>query len=182
MISQICVDMDGVLCDFMLATIDLFGLSAHEVYENWPLGEYETASRMGVSENEMWNAIHGRGEAHWFEMQPFPWCHELLEMCSSHAPTILLSSPSKHPTSLAGKWRWIEKHLPDYSRQFLIGPKKEFCARENAVLIDDYDFNCTKFREHGGKAIVFPQIWNSQFEESLQPLEYTRRHLESFVK
>lgn len=74
----------------------------------------------------------------------------------------LLTSPTKDPESLAGKLEWIHSYLPPWMhRQFLVGPRKHFCARPDALLIDDSDDNVIKFREHGGHAILVPRPWNS---------------------
>ncbi len=34
-------------------------------------------------------------------------------------------------------------------------------ANPRSILIDDYELNVTEFRRHGGQAVLFPQIWNS---------------------
>jgi hypothetical protein len=74
----------------------------------------------------------------------------------------LLTSPTKDPESLAGKLEWIHLNLPSWMhRQYLVGPRKHFCARPDSLLIDDSDDNVKKFREHGGNAILVPRPWNS---------------------
>ena len=77
------------------------------------------------------------------------------------APFTVLSSPSHDPGCPAGKVSWLHSHLGSHFRDFLIGHQKFLCAKHDVVLIDDSDHNVEQFRAHGGQAILFPQIWNS---------------------
>lgn len=54
---------------------------------------------------------------------------------------------------------WIESHFPS-AQQYLLGEAKHFCARPDSLLIDDSDFNITRFRNHGGDALTIPRPWN----------------------
>lgn len=86
----------------------------------------------------------------------------------------ILSSPTLDPDCLAGKAEWIRKHIcPELRRQYLIGPRKYFCARPDALLIDDSDKNVREFRQHGGQAILMPRPWNSLWEIR-NPLTYVQ--------
>ena len=38
--------------------------------------------------------------------------------------------------------------------------RKHFCARPDALLIDDSDHNVEAFLAHGGQAILVPRPWN----------------------
>jgi hypothetical protein len=84
-----------------------------------------------------------------------------MSVCEGFAPTTILTSPSKDPAAAAGKTRWLQSVFGRDFRSYLIGPDKQSCARPGAVLIDDRDENCDSFRQAGGRAIVFPQRWNS---------------------
>jgi hypothetical protein len=39
-------------------------------------------------------------------------------------------------------------------------------ARKGTWLIDDSTANCGHFLQHGGNALVFPQIWNGMYVDS----------------
>ena len=41
---------------------------------------------------------------------------------------------------------------------------KQQLANQAAILIDDYDGNVDRFKETGGHAILFSQIWNSNYQ------------------
>jgi hypothetical protein len=62
---------------------------------------------------------------------------------------------------MPGKVAWLEKHLPSYSRRFLFGPKKEFCAGPDRLLVDDHDLNTEAFAASGGRTFLVPRQWNS---------------------
>lgn len=180
-ITQICIDMDGVLFDWVGGVCKLFGTSMETLVSTgqWKAGEYETRTALNCTESEIWERIDKIGMRFWSDLAPYDWHHELLKLCRSYAPTIILSSPSRAPSSLHGKICCLQRHFGGHAfRDFLIGPKKEFCARPGAVLIDDYDVNCEKFIKHGGNAIVFPRHWNSAHELAGNPMAYVRTCLE----
>lgn len=186
-ISQICLDMDGVLCDFITPAAKLFGHELVDVLSRWQRGIYDICHALEISENELWSRIDRHGFRYWADLPPYPWHKELLKGCQQLAETIVLTSPSAKPASSAGKIAWLQRHYGGQFRDYLIGPRKHFCARPGAVLIDDSDENCQRFiadktgRPTGGSAIVFPRHWNSQHEHQQDPLAYVARQLASLA-
>ncbi len=160
----IFLDMDGVLCNFVGGFCALHGKSADEVFPPGQQGNYEFHDSLGMTRDQLWRSIDAVGEDHWANMQPYPWALELYEHCKSVAPTIILSTPSLHHSSLSGKCRWLQKYFGSRFRDYLLGPRKEECARPDTVLIDDFETNCEKFAARGGKAIVFPRPWNGLWQ------------------
>ncbi len=168
MISRIFVDLDGVLADWASSAIRLHGRTPAAVFDSWPLGTYDLAAVLGISGNAMWHPINEAGADFWANLEPLPWCGDLLTLCQRTAPTTILTSPSKDPAAAAGKTRWLQAVFGSGFRDYLIGPAKAACAYPGAVLIDDADENCDSFVASrqgvhtGGHAIVFPQRWNSK--------------------
>ena len=74
---------------------------------------------LGESGNVMWRAIDAAGADFWHDVEPFPWCHDLFAACRSVAPTYLLTSPSLHPSSLAGKLAWMQRQFGRDFRDYL---------------------------------------------------------------
>lgn len=73
-----------------------------------------------------------------------------------------LTGPTKDPDCLAGKIEWVSKFAPEWMhRQYLVGPRKQFCAHSEALLIDDSDANIDTFRAWGGTGLLVPRPWNS---------------------
>lgn len=177
-IKRIFLDMDGVLCDWVGAACRLFGQDPKEVLANWS-EDGSIAPQLGVSMNELWRKVDSHGTAFWSELDPYPWASELWELCNSYAPTVVLTSPSQHHTSPAGKMLWMDKHLGGGKpfREFLMGPRKEFCAGPGSLLIDDLGSMCERFREFGGMAIEFPCAWNQHRELADDPMGFVRFRL-----
>lgn len=152
--AKICLDIDGVLADFVGGAAKLIGYDPAVVtmWDYYPL--------IGKTESEFWAAIDAAGDDFWASLDPYHWIEDLHSMCKQYGDTILLTANSKHHSSAAGKVLWMQKHFGGNFRDYLMGPKKEFCATPNTILIDDSDANCGKFRSHGGYAILFPQPWN----------------------
>ena len=182
MITQICLDIDGVLVDWCGAVCKIFGQDPDDVYARWMPGN-DITEPLGISLTDMWKAVDAYGEDFWSGLEAYPWCDELWETCTAIAPTILLTSPSRNPASVAGKVRWMQERFGDGFRDFSISPRKHFCARPGAVLIDDTDKNCDQFvtgvdgQPTGAKAIVFPQPWNSLKHFQWNPFEFARQSL-----
>jgi 5'(3')-deoxyribonucleotidase len=98
----------------------------------------------------------------------------------SEVPICILTGPTKDPECLAGKYEWITTVLPPYlHRQYLIGPRKQFCAHPEALLIDDSDDNVKAFRGAGGHAILVPRPWNSL--HALNTTEYLQREFGRYL-
>ena len=173
---KIALDVDGVLVDFVGATARLMGFDP-AVVTMW---DYYPA--IGISEAEFWKKIEAVGADFWLNIDPYPWMGELLDRCKATAPTILLTTPSKAASSAAGKVLWMQHHFGHGFRDYLIGPKKEFCARPDTVLIDDSDANVNKFREHGGHAILFPRPWNDNRHLTSDPMAHTLDELQTLVE
>lgn len=156
---RILLDVDGVLADWVGGCAALFNRDPANL--NWS-ETTDMAVALGVSGNAMWRRIDEAGAEFWVNLDPYPWVDELWDAANDVAPTTLLTSPSHHPSSLAGKLQWMNRHLGRGKpfREFLIGPRKEFCACPGSLLIDDRASMCEKFRDHGGDAVLFPRPWN----------------------
>ena len=152
------VDMDGVLVDFVTAALRLH--DRLEVLQDWPAGEWDMSEVMGISGPEFWGPIAEAGADFWATLEPYPWCDDLFELVESTGPWCILTSPSGDPFCAAGKIAWLQRRFGRGFRRFLIGPPKWVCARPDQLLIDDNDTNVDRFRERGGRAILFPQPWN----------------------
>lgn len=182
MITQICLDIDGVLADWIGGASKLFGIDPEELYQRWPPGA-DITDVAGISMGEMWKAIDEAGIEFWATLEPYPWARDLWELCKVTAPSVILTSPSQHPTSLAGKLIWLDHMFGSPFRDYLMGPNKYFCARTGAVLIDDNDKKATRFVVDeegiptGASAILFPQPWNTLSKINGDKLEFVAQAL-----
>jgi 5'(3')-deoxyribonucleotidase len=162
-IRTIFLDVDEVLANWIGSLLRLLKRDETEVLAHWGTlspRPWDVVEVLGVSGNTVWRAVDEAGAQFWHDVEPFAYCHELFDLCRSTAPTYLLTSPSKHPSSLAGKLAWMQRVFGRDFRDYLVGPAKHACARPDALLIDDSLANCSKFAAHGGHAILFPGVGN----------------------
>lgn len=156
---RILLDMDGVLADFVGGAARLVGFDPALV-TTW-----EFYSSVGETEDSFWKKVSRAGPVFWENLEEYPWAANLITACNITAPTIILSAPSKHrlckEDSVIGKVRWMSNRWGNEFDDYYLGTKKEFCASPDSVLIDDNDTNCDRFIQAGGRAIIFPQPWNS---------------------
>jgi len=167
---MICfLDMDGVIVDLATALHKRYNLpfSYHDSSYPYESGWWDIwpPKSLGMSPLEAWNDLD---EDFWVNVgwtKDGPDILVYLESIFGPENICLLSAPTLSH-SVSGKFKWIEKNLPQYLKRFLIGPAKRFCAYEDAVLIDDRDKNVEEFIDAGGQAILVPRPWNSLHHKS----------------
>jgi len=181
-IEVILLDMDDVMADFVPSAARLFGKDPEEVMARWRPGHYDIEEALGITTENLWGAIDSAGEEYWATMPETPWARRLYAELQGRAPVVFLSSPSRHPSSLSGKIRWLQAFTgnPQF-REFLLGPRKDLCANPRALLIDDDERNIKAFWEKGGNAILFPRKWNSEYE-IIDPCDFTLNALRPLFK
>ncbi len=133
---KLFVDLDGVITDFNKALSDLLGHPVKKDFGNDPA---------------IWRAIDKAGENFWKNMSFMPDGHELWDYIKKYKPTVL-TSPTRHPSSKAGKKVWLKEELPGVP--YIIDSKKEQYAKDGYILIDDREKNIKKWEEAGGVGIL----------------------------
>jgi 5'(3')-deoxyribonucleotidase len=178
--KRILLDIDGVCADWTGAVQKLMG-KEDVVLDPWPNpGDDEIDDALGVTDDEVWEAIDALGAKWWANLKPYPWFLDLFHMCREHSQCIYLTTPGHDPNSLAGKLEWMKRWHGEKFRDYLIGPQKQFCAHPDSVLIDDRESNTKKFEAWGGNVILFPMPWNRNRDLARtgeQKLEYVRSQL-----
>ena len=182
----IYLDMDGVLVDFFTAALRVHGQES--LADAWPKGVRDMAKVMGLTQKEFWRPIEAQGEAYWEELEPLPWMHELVDIARAHGTMSILTSPHLHPACHAGKYTWMQKHLAKGPNrpfsEYVLTRAKHRLALRDSVLVDDKESHVEAFREAGGHAILFPQIWNRHAHHPQHvdhPAEYVARKLATIV-
>jgi len=148
---RLYVDLDSTLTDFDKKMSELLGVKLVRGKE-WG------------NSREIWKKVDDAGEPFWAEMEWLPGGKELWEKISKLDPTIL-SSPTRHETSKAGKKTWCAKELGE-NVPVILESKKEKYASPDAILIDDRPKNTQKWEEAGGKAILHKDV-----EDTLKKLD-----------
>jgi len=171
--------MDGVLCDWTAAACRAFGRDPEEVKAAWGEG-YDICGELEITKADLWRRIDAIGIRFWEKLEPLPWWRDLIDLCESFAPVTILTTPSRHYSSVAGKLLWIQEHLPHYQRSYLMGENKAACGHPRAVLIDDMQKNVDAFAAVGGWSILFPAQWNAARGELEDPIEHVRKWLNEY--
>jgi 5'(3')-deoxyribonucleotidase len=152
---KIFVDLDGTLTNFIKQVSKVMGKPVKEDLGNDP---------------KVWSAIARAGTKFWSEMEWLPKSDKLWDELKKFDPTIL-SSPSRHKSSIEGKKEWLEKNLPGVP--FIIEQEKEKYAAPDAILIDDREKNIKKWEEKGGIGILHKSVPETliKFSDAVQNIE-----------
>lgn len=156
------LDMDGVLVNFIQGMIDSHGWDIeHDDVASWNF-HYS----LGLTDKEFWQPSYSTDW--WLNLEPYPEAKQFWTSLSWISDVVFCTSPNMaDPTCASQKAMWLKKH--GFTGDYCIGPRKELLAG-NGILIDDSENNVAKFRQAGGRAILFPRPWNRHKNES--PYQY----------
>jgi len=160
---DVFLDMDGVLSDFVSASIDFYNLGIkHEDVIHWDTLHEIYSAKTGRTKSDFWEDLSVK---FWSEMPKTRECDKILALVSEYSPIILTAPPMSEKAigdCVTGKLMWIKKFIPEYfySARFMIGARKDRCAHKGAVLIDDNNENCWGWNDKGGSAVLVPRPWN----------------------
>ncbi len=168
MIKTIFLDLDDVCNRFMMYALQRVGCPVSLEYNDYKIEwgwdvvkAVNTLQSHQYTTTEFWESLPKDIWVDVPESAEFEW---LLKACIDLVGiknVCILTSPTLDPESIVGKIKWIRNHFPkEMHRQFLIGPRKHFCAGPEALLIDDNEENIKGFLDHGGRGILVPRPWN----------------------
>lgn len=168
--KRLLLDLDGVLVDFVRGACRLHNQKSPY------LDGYE-----GFYFNRHWNMSDpdlytGMDRRFWQELDWTADGRSIFNLVDSHfgpENTCILTTPCPIDGCYDGKLDWIKMHLPKaYHRRYLIGTRKEFCAGDDRVLIDDRDENIDEFVAAGGHGLLIPRPWNRGRKLQTTPLSF----------
>lgn len=166
-IDTLFLDLDGVLVDFVGGT-----LKRHKAPQSrLTPGEWDINKSLGLTPEAFWAPLHGHD--FWAGLEPLPDYREVLSIVTGVFPpekVWLLSSPSDDPGSCSGKYSWVSRHLPSYSRRLILTPDKRPLARPGGFLIDDHSPNVEGWMSGGGEGWLFPRPWNHRHKNQGEAL------------
>ena len=139
--KKIYVDLDGVLTDFQAQAAKLFDMPKDEVEKY-----------LDKNPGKTWAKISRAGADFWSKM---PWMEDGKQLWDGLAiyKPIILSSPTKHPSSKIGKIRWLRENVSENSKVILDHDKAKY-ADEDSILIDDREKNIEAWKKAGGIGIL----------------------------
>ena len=176
------IDMDGVLCDMVKASSELFNIP-NPYLNPKNLGTFNIWDVSDISASMFWKGLDNP------DFWPnIPW-HEdgkeiLRLMEQTFEETVLLTSPGTCASAYTGKFEWVEKNLPGYRRRMIVSPCKWMCSHPKGFLLDDKPKNIEKWceRERGGYGYLLPRPWNSRYVlDPVKSLESTLGDFERFM-
>lgn len=179
---KIFIDLDEVLAGWIPAVLDLLEIDIEYVLLEWsklkprPWNVFDV---IDVTPREAWKRVELAGERFWAHLPKLPHAKQLVQQCQAIGETTILTSPSTHPSSYAGKVVWLDHHFGrGFARQHaLIGAKKHVVARPGAVLIDDSPTHCAEWAAAGGQAILFPAYGNDLHAQRTVALNHIQPQL-----
>ena len=167
MITEILLDMDGVLADFVPAICRAHG--RENPYDNYEArGVWDIEKLWGITKAEFWAPT--KTVEFWSTIEPTEEFSEILALAEDavgREGVAICTAPSLADESIIGKRRWIEKHLPEsYKHRTIFARAKGFLAGPSRLLIDDRDKNILEFRLGGGYTCLLPRPWNAHHYRS----------------
>lgn len=178
---HILLDLDGTVLNFIKSALKAHNIDYEETLKNWPLGSWHLAEDVLKMDRELFFEKIVNDKTFWTDMELLPWGDELYNKLSRLAPVVFCSSPSYDPFSASGKIQRLLAWKGYNFRDYIITPQKHVLAGSGNVLVDDAEKNINRFRNAGGKAVLFPSITNSNYHLADNPVNYTvemvRNHL-----
>jgi 5'(3')-deoxyribonucleotidase len=181
-IERVFLDLDGCITNFVSGALNALGVTSYEI----PPGEgkIEKWKGIGVSTRQFWKSIDATNEYFWADLPKYEWSDQLVQLLEEESGGNLhvLTSPSRNPYCLAGKMMWIQKWYPKLQRKMILTPDKYLLAKnESHILIDDTEKKCDDFFMAGGTSLLFPQLYNRNFEFANScRVEWARKKIEEF--
>ncbi len=168
MLNVIYLDMDGVIVDLVRHTYRIAGIAEAEIDAAFhDTTEWDSLPRVlseflqtEWTESDLYELWATGGQKFWATV---PWTTHgkaLYNLCSQHAPVVLMTTPTIRPSSAAGKMDWIQRNMPQHAqRHYALAPPKHMMAHPGAILIDDGEHNIDKFAAKG-ETFLWPGPWN----------------------
>ena len=174
---RILVDIDGVCGNFNKSSCKICDI---DIEDDEVRKHLKGGGRIDkfISDEEMWDKINEAGEDFWADMELLPWARDLYNTLEKKGDLLaFLTSPSDNPICAAGKIKWIKKHFD--TKNFIITPRKHFCATPNSILVDDTQKKVDQFIKYGGNAFLWPN--SLSFEDGDKEIEKVIKDLLEYI-
>lgn len=181
-IKTVFLDMDGVLVDFIGNVLFSHKKSLKDeefeidgFMEAWPAAEWDVSSLLGYpDQQEFWRVVESDPDF-WANCWAYSWADQIIDAAMAIGDVRLLSSPTENPSCWSGKKRVRDSRFQDIP--LILCKEKHYLAAPDRLLIDDNDQNVAYWRKHGGSAILFPQVWNTNHAWRNSPMVYVGMEL-----
>lgn len=168
-IERVFIDTHGVLLDFATPALRVHGVEDWQ--KNPPEGPLE--DYLGITREHFWNEVDAEGEPFWSNLPILPMGSLLIKALCKAGPLVsVVSSVRDRHEARTGTRRAVWRH---FGKKLVHVLDKQELASSQVLLIDDQDFQVNAFRIAGGRAILYPQPWNSARAHWRDPLAYMRQ-------
>ena len=160
---MIFLDVDGVICNFVEASLKAHGrYEKHEDVKTWAY--YHD---WGMSDADFWAKCSG--VEFWANLTEYPWAGQMVATADSLAERYFLTAPTstKRAECIIGKEQWL---LGD-SMRMIPTEHKHLIAAPGRVLVDDNEKNIANWIKHGGIGLGLKQPWNNFALDGWQVIE-----------
>lgn len=168
--NTLCLDMDGVLADFVTGIC--WAHRRPDPY-NDPAnyGKFDMDKIWGMSPRGFWCVTEKSG--FWLDLPEMPDAREIVRWSLENFGqdnVCVLTSPALSANCVPEKREWLKRHFPEL-KHVLFGSAKQFLAGPGRHLLDDRDANVEAFNEAGGTGVLLPRLWNSGYKRVLEPVK-----------
>lgn len=153
-IKTILLDLDGVVTNFHLASLQEHGRP--ELYAQWPADAYDIHETLGISVEEFWHRLDTF--QFWAEMPKTEHADAIIEACLATGLEVYFCTSAARGFSASGKEYWMRTNYPKIG--WVMTRHKHLLARDDRLLLDDWEVNVKKFGAAGGNAVMVPAIHN----------------------
>ena len=113
---MILLDLDGVLRDFVAASLRVHGregLASPDFPNTWNYFE-----AWGMNADQFWQPIHDTGSDFWANLKPFPEMKAIVDCVGRLDPDFrICTTPSQDASCYHGNRLWLDKHFgPEFTR------------------------------------------------------------------
>ena len=158
--TTIYIDLDGVIVDLNQPIIDILGVDTSDKKIRQEIKK-DNGFMGSVCPEKRWRQIKNRKEL-WENPIITEVGQKLLDNVSKTFKNFyILSSPSDIPIAAYEKVKLMNKL--GLNKRYILTPAKYLLATPNSILIDDMSKNINKFRDNGGKVLLFPCLF--KFED-----------------
>lgn len=163
----IFIDLDGTIVNFVDAALKFHGVIGDTF--NWPFeyGKFDINELIGISKDEFLGPL---GFDFWSNLD---WTIDGKQIFFhfikkyGRESICILSNDGNNQECREGKIEWIRRNLPSSfyeEKKYLWGSRKDFCAHENSILVDDKDMNVLNFVYARGRGVTVPRPWNCEWK------------------
>jgi hypothetical protein len=170
---RVLLDVDGVLADFAWSVAHFY--NRLDIIDNWPPGVKSFTKILGLKYEHFKSDLNT--EEFWSTIQPTKDAVDIIGITAPDDVIIVTAVDSMGEIALLWRNRFLKTYFPMFPVVYT--EHKHLLANERTVLIDDFEENVDRFREHGGKGIVYPRPWNRHYNCS-EPVYYTSALLKAY--